>query len=121
MCRKKKFINNINCYYKIDGDKLRDDKHVYDPINLNEHDFENILLDEKSYEDIFLHYLRYKSVYSVRPFCVMFHKINLYIKDHDGVEDLKFIHSEEKDKSMLTKYEESFDKSKYFVKAKNRN
>ena len=51
----------------------------------------------------------------------MFHKINLYIKDHDGVEDLKFIHSEEKDKSILTKYEESFDKSRYFVKAKNRN
>lgn len=79
------------------------------------------MLDEKSYEDIFLHYLECKSTYSIRSFCVIFHKINLYIKNRDGVEDFTFIHKEENDKGVLAKYEESFDKTKYFIKAKSRS
>ena len=59
------FTNNINCYYKIDGDKLRSTNtknHTYcrlhDLINLNDLDFDNILLDEKSYESIKNLYMR---------------------------------------------------------------
>ena len=122
------FINKINLhvYDKIYRDKPTDTNaknHTYyclfDLSNINDLDFENIILDEKSYEDIFFNYLGYKSSYSVWPFCIIFHEIKGHSKDHIGVEHLTLVPS--KDKVVLTKCEESIDKTKHFINADNNN
>lgn len=74
-----------------------------------------------SYEKTFLYHLGYKISYSVKSSRIIFHNINEFFEDHDGVAHLTLIPTEEKYKGVLIKYEELFDKTKYVIKAKNNN
>ena len=50
-----------------------------------------------------------------------FHKINGFIKYYDGSKYSNLIPVNEREKGLLIKYNEMFDKIKYLIKIKNRN
>lgn len=47
--------------------------------------------------------------------CITFHEINGYIKDFDRRKSLTQISANEKDKILLTKFKEMFEKFKYLI------
>ena len=53
--------------------------------------------------------------------CIDFHKINGFIKYYDGSKYSNLIPVNEREKGLLIKYNEMFDKIKYLIKIKNRN
>lgn len=46
---------------------------------------------------------------------IIFHKINEYVKDFDGIEYLTLIPGNGKDKFLLIKFKDIFDKFRYFI------
>ena len=52
-----------------------------DLISLNDVDFWIILVSEMSYEDLSIYYARYEITYITKDLCIIFQKINGYIKD----------------------------------------
>ena len=52
-----------------------------DLISLNDVDFWIILVSEMSYEDLSIYYTRYEITYITKDLCIIFQKINGYIKD----------------------------------------
>ena len=54
-----------------------------DIINSNDFDINNILLNEKSYEIFFIVDVAHKTLYVIRPLCIIFDKANAYIRKYD--------------------------------------
>ena len=65
--------------------------------------------------DIFIYYLRYKILYSAKPFSlsIIFHKISEYIKDYDGSKYLTLIPANEKYTNKVKTRKEIWVKIRY--------
>ena len=93
--------NNLICYYF--GNK----------ININDLYLTTILLDEKSYKNILFYDLKtLHAAKPAKPLCIIFDKVDGYIRKHDGIKFLVLIHSNEK-------YERMFDRIRYLIMLKS--
>ena len=68
-----------------------------------------------------MYYLICKITFSAKFLYIDFHKINGFIKYYDGSKYSNLIPANEREKGLLIKYNEMFDKIKYLIKIKNRN
>ena len=68
-----------------------------------------------------MYYLEYKIPYHTKTLLLIFHKANRCIKDYDGNKYLTLIFSEKKDKDLLKKTREMFEKIKYLIRVNNYN
>ena len=75
---KKVCIKNGTCYY------------LDNIIEIKDFDFDHILLSEKSYEDILIYGISYKTPIGVKPFRIMFDKLDGFIRDYHETRYLLF-------------------------------
>ena len=57
-------------------------------IKIEGFDLNNILLSEKSYEKILMYHVLYKTLIGARPLCIIFDKVNGFIRDFDRMKYL---------------------------------
>ena len=71
--------------------------------NRNDRNLDNILKDEKSYENILIYNVEYKTLDSAKPLCIIFNKIEGYIRKYDSTMVAQYLslgHSNEKHDKM---------------------
>ena len=63
-------------------------------IKIEGFDLNNILLSEKSYEKILLYDVLYKTLIGAKPLCIIFDKVNEFIRDFDRMKYLVLVSPE---------------------------
>ena len=82
-----------------------------DIIKIKDFDFIDILLDEKSYENILIYYVLYRTLIGAKPLCIMFDKVDGFIRNNSGTEYLVLFGSE--------KYNTIFNRIRCFLRLKS--
>ena len=65
-----------------------------DIIKIEGFDLNNILLSEKSYEKILMYDVLYKTLFGAKPLCIIFDKVNEFIRDFDRMKYLVLVSPE---------------------------
>ena len=65
-----------------------------DIIKIEGFDLNNILLSEKSYEKILMYDVLYKTLIGAKPLCIIFDKVNEFIRDFDRMKYLVLVSPE---------------------------
>ena len=60
-------------------------------IKIEGFDLNNILLSEKSYEKILMYDVLYKTLIGAKPLCIIFDKVNEFIRDFDRMKYLVLV------------------------------
>ena len=93
-------------------------------INIKNFDSNLLKIDKKSYKNIDIYYIGhitikniddYESIHSVNPLHFIFEKVDEYIEENNGSKYLTFA-SIDKNKEVLTKYMELWNKIKIMIK-----
>ena len=63
-------------------------------IKIEGFDLNNILLSEKSYEKILMYDVLYKTLIGAKPLCIIFDKVNEFIRDFDRMKYLVLVSPE---------------------------
>ena len=90
-------IKNCMCYYFDDLIKIED----FDI---------NILLDEKSYKNVLIHDILYKTLIGAKPLCIIFDKVDGFIRNYNGTKCLASFGSK--------KYNAIFNRIRYLMSLK---
>ena len=70
-------------------------------INVNFLHLKNDKLHEKLFEGISIYCTGFEVSYKVKPSYFIFHKINAFIEDHDGIKYQKIFPTDEKNKDLM--------------------
>ena len=84
-------IQNHTCYY-------------FDDINnTNDLDLDSISIIKKTYENILIYYGVYKILYGGKPLCIVFSKVDWYIREYDKTRSLALFYFNKKYQECLEK------------------
>ena len=75
-------------------------------VNINDLNFDNILIDEKSYEKFLTYAVAYKAPYGAKPLCILFDKVDGYIRKNNRTKYLVLFYSDWKYEVIFAKIRE---------------